>query len=45
MEYIIIEVPDMNDSISRIVLNGTAYMLRFSYNDTCDYWKFSLYTT
>jgi len=44
MEYIIIEVPDMNDSISRIVLNGTAYMLRFSYNDTCDYWKFSLYT-
>lgn len=43
MEYIIIEVPDMNDSISRVVLAGTAYLIRFTYNDTCDYWKFSLY--
>ena len=25
MEYIVIEVPDMNDSVSRIVLNGTQY--------------------
>ena len=45
MEYIIIEVPDLNDSMSRIVLNGVAYQIRFSYNDTKDYWKFSLYDT
>ena len=43
MEYIIIEVPDLNDSMSRIVLNGMAYQIRFSYNDTEDYWKFGLY--
>lgn len=43
MDYIEIEVPDMNDSMSRIVLNGTPYLLRFTYNDTKDYWKFSLY--
>lgn len=43
MEYSIIEVPDMNDSVSRIVLAGTAYLIRFTYNDTGDYWKFSLY--
>lgn len=45
MDYIVIEVPDMNDSVSRIVLNGTAYHIRFTYNDTGDYWKFGLYTT
>lgn len=45
MEYIIIEVPDMNDSVSRIVLNGTAYYIRFTYNDTFGYWKFGLYDT
>ena len=43
MEYIIIEVPDMNDSVSRIVLGNTPYLIRFSYNDSYDYWKFSLY--
>lgn len=43
MEYTIIEVPDMNDSVSRVVLAGTAYLIRFAYNDTCDYWTFSLY--
>lgn len=43
MDYIVIEVPDMNDSVSRVVLAGTAYLIRFTYNDTCDYWKFSLY--
>lgn len=45
MDYTIIEVPDANDSISRIVLSGTQYQIRFSYNDTCDYWKFSLYNS
>lgn len=44
MEYTIIEVPDMNDSVSRIVLAGTQYLIRFTYNDTADYWTFGLYT-
>lgn len=43
MEYTIIEIPDMNDSISRIVLSGKVYNIRFTYNDTADYWKFGLY--
>lgn len=43
MNYTIIEVPDMNDSVSRIVLSKKAYLIRFTYNDTFDYWKFSLY--
>lgn len=42
MDYIIIEVPDMNDSISRIVLRGKQYQLRFTYNDTGGYWSFGL---
>lgn len=45
MEYTIIEVPDMNDSVSRVVLAGTPYLIRFTYNDTKDYWKFGLYNT
>lgn len=45
MNFVKIEVPDMNDSVSRIVLSGKAYLIRFTYNDTCDYWKFSLYDT
>ncbi len=44
MTYMIIDVPNMNDSVSRVVLNGTAYLIRFTYNDTKDYWKFGLYT-
>ena len=44
MEYIIITVPDMNDSVSRIVLLGRNYRIRFSYNLVCDYWTFGLYT-
>lgn len=38
-----IDVPDYNDSVSRIVLCGTVYFIRFTYNDTKDYWKFSIY--
>ncbi len=45
MDYTIIEVPDMNDSVSRLVLNGIAYLIRFTYNDTKEYWKFGLYTS
>lgn len=38
MDYIIIEVPDMNDSVSRISLLGKQYQLRFTWNDTGGYW-------
>lgn len=43
MEYTIIEVPDLNDSLSRVVLSGEYYQIRFTYNDTMDYWTFGLY--
>ena len=43
LEYTIIEVPDQNDSMSRIVVNRVMYFIRFTYNDTKDYWKISLY--
>ena len=42
MDYIIIEVPDMNDSISRIVLDGKHYQIRFTWNDTGGFWTFGL---
>lgn len=42
MDYIIIEVPDMNDSVSRVVLKGKQYQIRFTYNDTGGYWSFGL---
>jgi len=42
MEYTIIEVPDMNDSVSRVVLNGKQYLIRFTWNDTGGYWCFGL---
>jgi hypothetical protein len=45
MEYTIIEVPDMNDSLSRVVLCKTQYQIRFTYNDTKDYWTFGIYDT
>ena len=44
MKYTTIEVPDKNDSLSRIVLNGTAYLIRFTYQSANDYWKFGIYT-
>ena len=43
-EYTIISVPDMNDSMGRVVLNETEYMIRFTYNCSGDYWKFGIYT-
>lgn len=42
MDYIIIEVPDMNDGISRVVLGGKQYLLQFTWNDTGSYWCFGL---
>ncbi len=43
-KYTLIEVPDLNDSVSRIVLDDTVYYIRFTYNDTFDFWKLSVYT-
>ena len=38
-----IEVPDRNDSISSLSIDGREYLLRFTYNETYDYWSFGLY--
>lgn len=43
MEYTIIEVPDLNDSVSKVVLGSKQYQIRFTYNDTFDHWTFGLY--
>lgn len=45
MNYTIIEVPDLNDSMSRVVLNGKAYQIRFTWNEAGGFWKFGLYDT
>ena len=39
----IIMPPDLHDSFSRVVLNNTEYLIRFTYNDAGDYWTFGLY--
>ncbi len=38
-----ITVPNQNDSISSLVIDGTEYLIRFTYNETCDDWSFGLY--
>ena len=38
-----IEVPDMNDSVSTLSIDGKEYGLRFTYNERYDYWSFGLY--
>lgn len=40
-----ITVPDQNDSLSSLAIDGTEYLLRFTYNETCDDWSFGLYDT
>ena len=44
MMRIEIAVPDMNDSFSRVVLDGVQYLIRFTWNDTAQRWSFGLYT-
>lgn len=41
--YLSIEVPDRNDSLTRIVLDGKVYFLRFTWNMRGDFWTFGLY--
>lgn len=38
-----ITVPDYNDSFSRIVLEGTEYLLRFTWNEAGAFWNFGVY--
>ena len=38
-----IEVPDLNDSFSRISLLGRVYYLRFTWSDTASRWLFGLF--
>ena len=38
-----IEVPDMNDSVSTLSIDGKEYRLRFTYNEKFDFWSFGLY--
>ena len=38
-----IKVPDMNDSVSDLSIDGKLYGLRFTYNERGDYWSFGLY--
>lgn len=40
---IYIKVPDRNDSISSLSIDGTEYLIRFTYNEKFDYWSFGLY--
>lgn len=43
MKTTYIVVPDLNDSFSDIVLDGAEYLIRFTYNDTYDFWTVGLY--
>ena len=38
-----IKVPDLNDSFSSLSIDGREYWLRFTYNETHDYWSFGIY--
>lgn len=38
-----IQVPDRNDSMSMLSIDGVVYLLRFTYNERYDYWSFGLY--
>jgi len=41
----IILVPREHDSFSDITINGERMLIRFTYNDTFDYWTFGIYET
>ena len=44
MRYLCINVPDLNDSYSRVTLDGKQYLIRFTWNSTAERWSFGLYT-
>lgn len=39
----VITVPDYNDSFSRVVLGDTEYLLRFTWNESAEFWCFGVY--
>ena len=39
-----IAVPNMNDSFSKVVLDGKVYLIRFTWNLEAQRWSFGLYT-
>ena len=43
MERLVIAVPDMNDSFSRIALEGALYWIRFTWNEAAGRWSFGLH--
>jgi hypothetical protein len=36
-------VPKGHDTMNRVTLDGTVYVLRFTYNSTYDYWSIGIY--
>lgn len=40
-----ISPPDLNDSFSRVILDNTAYLIRFTWNEYGQFWTFGLYTS
>lgn len=36
-------LPQEHDSFSEVTINGERFLLRFSYNDTFDYWSLGIY--
>lgn len=38
-----IHIPQEHDSFSELTINGERLLLRFTYNDTFDYWTFGVY--
>jgi len=44
VDIIEISVPNLHDSFSRVILDGTQYLIRFTYNDTAQSWSFGVYT-
>ena len=38
-----IHVPDLNDSISTLSIDGREYNLRFTFNEKYNYWSFGVY--
>lgn len=45
MDILYIMPPDMNDSFSRVVLDGKPYLIRFTWSNLAQRWSFGLYTT
>ena len=44
MRMLAIAVPDMNDSFSRVVIDGVQYQIRFTWSEAAGRWSFGLYT-